>query len=488
MKLVFDVTPLALAACAVAYSGYALADGHLPAVIVTSQPASAPAQKSYSEALADTREIPGGASVVDMDVVRQGRVSTWVDTLGLAPGVFVQERFGAEEARISIRGSALSRTYHGFGLKVMQDGIPVNYADGFFDMQTVDPAAARYVDVLRGPNATAYGSGTLGGAINFVSPTGYDAGGTTGRAEAGSFGYARLQAIVGKVLRPEADGDAVWDYYLSLNASSQDGYRDHAAQESQKLVANIGARINSDLESRFFIGAVRSRSQLPGYVTKAQLLSDPTVAYDPAWPDSFQRRDIDAYRVANKTVYTRGDHQFEFAIYAMQHELWHPIQFGFIGQSTNTYGGHLRLSDRSRLFGLPNLLTLAYLPDTGTTDGSNRAVVTPAYTAGALTANYVQKSLNHRLLLEDRLSLSERSRVTASLQYHWSQRDKQNLLAPASSYDLRFSRWLPRIGIVHDITPQAQLFANASKVFEPPVFDVTSTMLATKAQDRKSVV
>ena len=482
MKSGFTLAQLALASCAVTACAALQAEDRLPVVNVIGVPESAPAQKNIRDAQADTREIPGGASVVDMELVKQGRVATWVDTLGLAPGVFVQERFGSDEARISIRGSALSRTYHGFGLKVMQDGIPVNYADGFFDMQTVDPAAARYVDVLRGPNATAYGSGTLGGAINFVSPTGYDTDGLIGRAEAGSFGYARLQAITGKVVRPEVEGDTIWDYNLSVNASRQDGYRDHSAQDSQKLVANIGARINSQLDSRFFIGAVRSRSQLPGYVTRAQLASDPTVAQNPAWPDSFQRRDIDAYRVANKSVYTSGDYQLELAVYAMRHQLWHPIQFGFIEQSTTTFGGHLKLTNKARVFGRDNLLTVGYLPDTGTTDGSSRAVVTPAYTPGALTAQYAQKSMNHRLLLEDSLRWSERTRVIASLQYHWSQREKQDLRTPANSYDLAYSQWLPRVGIVHDVAPQLQLFANASRVFEPPIFDVTSTMLATKAQ------
>ncbi len=487
MKSVFNVTSLALAACAFITGGRAEAEQRLPAVTVTGEQASAPAQKSLQDALADTREIPGGASVVDMAIVKQGRVSTWVDTLGLAPGVFVQERFGAEEARISIRGSALSRTYHGFGLKVMQDGIPINYADGFFDMQTVDPAAARYVDVLRGPNATAHGSGTLGGAINFVSPTGYDTDGVIGRAEVGSFGYARLQAIVGKVLRPAIEGDSVWDYHLSVNATAQDGYRDHSAQESQKAVANFGARINRELDTRFFFGAVRSRSQLPGYLTRAQLLSDPSVAQNTAWPDSFQRRDIDTYRIANKTVYTSGDYQLEVAAYAMQHQLWHPIQFGFIEQSTNTSGGHIKLTERSTWLGFPNLLTLGYLPDTGSTDGSSRAVVTPGYTQGVLRAQYAQTSLNHRLLIEDSLRLSPQTRVTASMQYHWSQREKQDLLTPANSYDLRYSQWLPRFGLVHDLSPQIQLFANASHVFEPPIFDVTSTMQATKAQTGNSV-
>ena len=462
-------------------SAHAMSTEVLPSITVIGATESSTTQKSIIEAGKEVREIPGGASIVDMQTVKQGRVSTWVDSLGLAPGVFVQERFGAEEARISIRGSALSRTYHGFGLRVMQDGIPVNYADGFFDMQTVDPAAARYVEVLRGPNATPYGSGTLGGAINFVSPTGYDSPGNIGRAEAGSFGYLRLQAITGGVAKPAQEGQNVWDYNFSANATRQDGFRDHSAQDSQKLVGNLGVKINADLESRFFLSAIRSRSQLPGYLTKAQLLADPTLANNSAWPASFQRRDVDSQRIANKTVYRYGDYQLELAAYVMHHDLWHPITFGFIEQNTYTYGGHIKLSDTSKLFGADNVLTLAYLPDIGQTDGRTRRVDT-GFVPGSISTQYKQDSSNHRFLLEDKLSLSSDTLLIGSIQYHQSNRKKTDSVIPAANYDINYTRWIPRIGVVHNLSPANQIFANISQNFEPPIFDVASVMLASKAQ------
>jgi len=462
-------------------SGHAISTEVLPSVTVVGANEGSATQKSIIEAGKEVREIPGGASIVDMQTVKQGRVATWVDSLGLAPGVFVQERFGAEEARISIRGSALSRTYHSFGLRVMQDGIPINYADGFFDMQTVDPAAARYVEVLRGPNATAYGSGTLGGAINFVSPTGYDSPGNIGRAEAGSFGYVRLQAITSGVTKPSDDGQNIWDYNFSANATRQDGFRDHSAQDSQKLVGNLGVKINSDLESRFFMSVIRSRSQLPGYLTKAQLLSDPTVANNSAWPASFQRRDIDSQRIANKTVYRYGDYQLELAAYVMQHDLWHPIVFGFIEQNTTAYGGHIKLSDTSQLFGANNVLTLAYLPDVGQTDGRTRGVAA-GFVPGNVSTQYTQEALNHRFLLEDKFSLFSNTLLIGSIQYHQSNRKKTDSITPAASYDIDYNRWIPRVGVVHNFSSANQVFANISQNFEPPIFDVTSVMQASKAQ------
>jgi iron complex outermembrane receptor protein len=182
-------------------------------VVITAKPKSL-TQGSIESAKDHVKTIPGGASIVDLNQEREGRQSTWSDSLGLAPGVFIQDRFGSEEARVAIRGSGLSRTYHGFGTKVMQDGVPINYADGMFDMQTLDPNASRYVEVLRGPNATTYGATTLGGAINFVAPMGYTSPSFVAKAEAGSFGYNKVFGSTAGVGKPTEAGGNVWDFYV----------------------------------------------------------------------------------------------------------------------------------------------------------------------------------------------------------------------------------------------------------------------------------
>ncbi|MCX7210362.1 MAG: TonB-dependent receptor [Burkholderiales bacterium] len=448
----------------------ALAEASLDPVPVIGQREVTMTQPGMNQAIETVKQIPGGASIVDMSMVGEGRVSTWTDSLGMAPGVFIQDRFGSEEARISMRGSALSRTFHSFGIKILQDGIPINYADGFFDMQTIDPSAARYVEVIRGANALGYGASTLGGAINYVSPTGYDSPKFLGRAEAGSFGYARLQAITGGVVKPTDGNGNVWDYNISANAMTQDGYRNHSAQNSEKVVANTGVKINADLESRFYIAAVRSKSQLPSTISRAQLLADPTAAQDATWPSRFQRRDVDAQRIANKTVYKNGDTEYEIATYVMHHDLWHPITFGFIEQNTMTYGGHLKVANKSKLFGSNNLLTFGYLPDFGTTQ-AKRSAVSGGFTQGAMTSDASQKSENHRFLVENKFQINTDTTLITSLQYEEANRKKSDLLAPSANYNTKYTQWIPRLGVIHNLNVSSQIFANISKNFEPPIFD-----------------
>ena len=220
-------------------------------------------------------------------------------------GVYVQPRFGAEEARISIRGSGLQRTFHGRGLKLMQDGVPLNLADGSFDFQAVEALSARYVEVWRGANALQYGAGNLGGAVNFVSPNGYNSDLVRARAEAGSFGYRRGHLSGGNVI-------GGFDFYVATSAFEQEGFRRHAQQDTRRHFANLGFQLSPALETRFYVGHVESDSELPGSITRAQLALDPRAA-NSGNVSGDQRRDIRWTRLSNKTVYRPAEgRQLEF--------------------------------------------------------------------------------------------------------------------------------------------------------------------------------
>ena len=438
-------------------------------------------QNSFEDAKENVKTIPGGASVVDLNHVREGRQSTWSDSLGLAPGVYIQDRFGSEEARLSMRGSGLSRTYHGFGTKVMQDGVPINYADGMFDMQTLDPNASRYVDVLRGPNASTYGATTLGGAINFVASTGYTSPSWVGKAEAGSFGYNKIFGSTAGVAKSTQSGGNVWDYYVATSQTQQDGFRQHAEMENQKLLANFGVKVNRDVESRFYVAAVRSRTQLPGYLTKAQLESTPNIRNSGAAyvNDNNQRRDVDAQRVANKTTVRDGSNVYEFAAYAMNYNLWHPISFGVIQQKVDTQGGHLKLTHTAGA----NQVTFAYLPSAGTTQGTSHASNNNGVVTGNLSSDYAQKSTNHTFFVEDKYRVSDATTWVGALQYDKANRKVSDVVLASNNYDHNFSQWSPRVGVTHNVTPKQQVFASVSRNFEAPIHGLAgSTTLASKAQ------
>ena len=197
-----------------------------------------------AEARAEIERTAGGVEVVSDTAFKNTPANTVKDALRSVPGVVIQSRWGPD-ARLSIRGSGLTRSFGNRGLNMMMDGIAINSSDGLFDLFEIDPSAYRYVEVYKGANALRYGSNSLGGAINFVTPTGRDASPFEMRVDVGSFGYVRSQMSSGGFSGP-------WDYFINLSAQREDGYRDHNQKDVERINANFGYRFSPEAETRFY--------------------------------------------------------------------------------------------------------------------------------------------------------------------------------------------------------------------------------------------
>ena len=363
----------------------------LPEVVVQGDNgAQAMSLPSIDMAYEHINMTPGGVDLIDAETYKTGRASTFQDMLGWSPGVFIQPRFGSEESRLSIRGSGLQRTFHLRGIKLLQDGVPINQADGGGDFQAVEPLALRYIEVFRGANALSYGSTTLGGAINFVSPSGYDAFPFQARGEFGSFGYKRAQASSG------GTKDNL-DYFISLSHFSQDGFRDHAEQDNHRLFGNIGFKLAPNIETRFFLTVANSDSQLPGNLTKAELKADPTQAA-PLNVLNNQKRDYPLYRIANRTSFMWGNNQLDVSLFYTYKDLYHPI-FQVLDVVSEDYGADFRFTNHSTLFGRRNIFTMGFTPVLG--ENKDDRFQNILGTRGLRTAEAEQTAINLNLYAEN---------------------------------------------------------------------------------------
>lgn len=435
---------------------------------------------SLAQARDRLAERAGGTALVDADAYRGGRVGTLTDALGYAPGVFVQSRFGAEEARVSIRGSGLQRTFHGRGLEVLQDGSPLNLADGAFDMQAIEPLAARYIEVYRGANALEYGAATLGGAINFVSPTGHDAAPVDLRVESGSFGYLRGQAaLAGR------SGDA--DGYLSLTGSNQDGYRDHARQENYRLFGNAGYRFSDTLDGRVYLTHVDTRSELPGNLTLAQARSNPraanagNIALD-------QRRDFRLDRIAGKLGWTPAEGQsLTLSAYYADKSLHHPI-FQVLEQDSRDAGIDARWRSEGELAGHRNLLVAGVAYAKGDIDDDRFANV--GGKAGARTNRFDQRAANATAYVENQTWIDPQWVVSLGAQgLHSTRRSRDGFITGGrdESFDASYSGVSPKLGMRYLASESTQWFANVSRSLEPPSFgELTGGPGVTQVDEQKA--
>lgn len=166
----------------------------LPAVTVRADGAgegTAPLRPSAQAERERLERVPGGTNLALPQ--QESRLATLRDALDYQPGIVIQDFFGAtDQPRLSIRGSGIQSNPLNRGVLLLQDGMPLNEADGSFIIGLIEPRNAALISARRGANTLTPGATTLGGEVDFQSLTGADERGSV-RAEAGSFGRKALQ-------------------------------------------------------------------------------------------------------------------------------------------------------------------------------------------------------------------------------------------------------------------------------------------------------
>jgi iron complex outermembrane receptor protein len=468
-----SVSPFRGALCAFALSC-------LPVLLLASAPASAqdetalpeiavqgsgppqgsltvPSVEAQREALNAT---VGSVAFIDARSFENRYTNNITDVLKDTPGVYAQTRYG-QEIRLSIRGSGLARGFHTRGIEILQEGIPFNFADGSGDYYQIDPLALRSVEVFKGGNALVFGSSTLGGAVNFVTPTAYTAlVPVFVRVEGGSFGAVRANAQVSGI-----SGDA--DALLNVTHSHQDGFRRHQNQDYTQVNANLGYRLAPGVETRFYLGVYETRQKLPGTLRLSDALAFPTRASLAAITGN-QSRDVSTQRVANRTSFELDLGRFDLDSWVIHKNLYHPI-FQVIDQDSWTYGVSPHWNGTFEVGGYRNDLTVGarYV------GGSNSALqfVNIAGNRGAQTAKSLQTANNHEAFLDNRFWILPEVALMAGAKLFHHERDFENRFTnPVRNASRDYDGFNPKLGILYQPAPNLQVFADVTKSRDVPDF------------------
>jgi iron complex outermembrane receptor protein len=415
------------------------------------------ARTQSDQAQAEADRTPGGADVVTHDDYADKSLVSLRDTLGYTPGVYVQPRFG-QEVRISIRGSGLSRGYHMRGLTLLQDGIPINLADDNGDFQELEPIFFDHLEVYRGANALRFGAGTLGGAINGVTPTGHTAPGLYTRLDVGTFETARL-LVSGGFAKGGTDG------WLAASADTSKGDRDHAKRKAIRLHGNLGFTLSDRLSTRFYVSYNDIDQELPGALNQATALTAPKTGNF----SGHQQRDIKSVRLQNRTTLELGDAKVDFGLFYNHKQLFHPI-FQVIDQNSDDIGAFFR----ARYVAGPVELTWGGESRHGTVD--SKRFINVNGTSGARSFAADQKARTSSLYGEIRYRPVENLSLIAGGVYadgFRRQHETYNSYA-GGERDVwgraKFDEFSPKFGILYDASPDIQFYANYSRSAEFPGF------------------
>jgi iron complex outermembrane receptor protein len=418
------------------------------------------------QAMRQIQQTPGGVALVTADAWRNSTVSSTVkDILDYVPGVIAQPKWG-DDTRLSIRGSGLSRNFHLRGVQLYMDGIPINTADGYGDFQEIDTTAYKYVEVFKGGNALQFGANSLGGAINFVTPTGRDPHPNSASIDFGAFGYRRVQASAGGV-------NGAWDGFLTASTQAADGYRDHSDGHSTRVSGNVGYQFSPDFETRFYLNANEVRQRIPGSVTKSSALNSPTTALAGNVTGD-QQRNIDTVRLANKTTIRFDNTTVDVGVFGVDRHLMHPI-FQYLDYHYQDYGGFAKLTDDRFIGGYRNVFVAGVNVINGRID--NNQYVNVNGQKGALASSSIDSSKNTSVYAENSFYFLPTVAAIAGTQFLYATRDRKDrfLSDGDQSGSTEFNLWSPKAGLLWNIDPTWQAYANISRSAEVPSFGESSS-------------
>lgn len=464
--------------CTLAFSSSVVAQSPvpLPAIDVTSQGGNSLVSPNTETARREIEQTPGSVEVVPDTAFKNSQAQTIKDIVDFTPGVWAQPKWG-DDARLSIRGSGLSRNFHLRGTQLLMDGIPINTSDGYGDFQEIDPTAYRYVEIFKGGNALRYGANSLGGAINFVTPTGRDARAFEARLDGGSYGYLREQMSSGKAYGP-------FDYFITASNGTNDGYRDHSGGHAQRGSANFGYYFTPDVETRFYVNVNHVRQRIPGEVDKNSALNSPQTAWTANVANDWQRN-IDTARIANKTTVRFGSATVDVGVSGVDRHLMHPI-FEWLDYRYRDYGAFGRIVSEAPVASHRNRFTAGFNVLNGTIDADQ--YVNTGGNKGAMTKSLTQTPQNYTFYAENSFYVVPAVAVVAGTQFLHAVRDQKVNFTTQGDRDGRatYDLWSPKFGLLWDVAPDAQVFANVSRSGEAPSFGEGSGASAIPFYDIKA--
>ena len=238
------------------------------------------------------------------------------------------------------------------------------------------------------------------------------------------------------------------------------------------------------MAARTYVTWIENDQELAGALSQAQLDEDPDQAGDGAVSGDYQV-DVDTLRLAGKLSWQlAGDAQLEAGVSWEQQSLYHPIvdrimvDFDgpgpmepvevfslLIDTDQDNAGGTLRYR---RSFGDHELTVGANLGWTRVQGGNYRNL---GGNKNGQTTIIDNDATAVEVFVMDRWQVADRWTLTAALQGVRAERDVKNtdvesgaLSNPQATYDALN----PRIGAIFDASDDVALYANISRLFEPP--------------------
>lgn len=274
---------------------------------------------SSTQTSAIEKDQPFATTVITADQIRQSGYTTVRDVLSKLALVNVRTPLdGSRSASVDLRGFGETASAN---VVFVVDGVKLNDNEGVTPRYGSIPVSSiETIEVIRGGNSVAYGSGASGGVIRITTKKGRGREGFGGDVFASYGSYDTKE--LGATLYGGANG-----FSLVFNGSKEftNGYRDNS--EASRDLGSLALDWQGDVYSAgASFAAEGSKSRFPGSLSRAQFEQNPKQTNSPNDFGSFERNTFRFYGAADYGSWGTG-----VRVSRRTHEALGSFDFGAFG-------------------------------------------------------------------------------------------------------------------------------------------------------------
>ena len=415
-------------------------------------------------------ELPLAVAIQDFSESQASRQQlSFNDYLIDIPGVFALNANNySQDLRVSIRGFGARSAFGIRGIKLLVDGIPETTPDGQGQIDNLNLAALKSIEVIRGPSSLLYGNAS-GGVISVNT---IDRGDSNANAGVIIGNYGMTQYQLGASLNSNKSS-----FVFRGNHTKTDGYRDFSGFENTNLNLRSFHELSSNSKLNFQLNYTNSPfAQDPGSLdeeaveTNRRQARDRNVTFDTQesvsqfkFGTSFRHKFHTKLRLNTYAFY--ANRQFEAKL---------PFEFGGAIELSRNYFGHgSSLDYKSKGNKLENTLNIGY--ELGFQNDDRQRFINVEGVIGDQTLDQRESFNSYGFYIVDHLKTG-RFLIRGGLRYNINELGARDRFLDNGndSGDITLNALNYSVGVNYKIVDNHHLFGAISTSFETPVLSELS--------------
>jgi outer membrane receptor protein involved in Fe transport len=448
-------------------------------------------------------EAPIAIGIVSSKTIQDTKPTSVEQVLNKISGVNMVN-LGNEQHQMSIRQPMTTKSLFLY----LEDGIPIR-TSGLFNhnaLLEINMAAAKSIEVIKGPSSSLYGSEAIGGVVNFITTAPANIPVMKIGVQGNNIGYKRTDLITsGKINN--------WGFSLSgYYAEKKDSYLEYTDFNKGIITARIDYRFSDKTDLTSSLTLLNYYSDMTGTIDSLMFAGKSFTN-----PQSFTYRKVNSIRYRSTlnqkwnensktsvSILLRNNSIEQNPAYRIKDD-YHRQGNSFVGNKELAHGeinessfhSYSLVGQHRRAFKWKSAVFISGMSVELSPSAYHSSyirirkdTITKKYTeyktTDSILTNYNARLNNYAAFANFECTPLKRVRVVASLRYDFFNYDFVNHLKVSAFSGSRdtvnyFKKLSPKLGLIYSISAQTGFYANYSEGFVPP--QVTELYTGVKVPD-----